>query len=260
VSLTLVHGQLLSSLHSGLTGNHLQRLPLVLGMPVMATQNISLESGIVNGTIGRIKSIHYKLSPDSLRILTSCTIHIPHNSHDCMPGLHDRQFLVLPDATSFRYSHQKRGISFTVRRKQCPLIPAFTMTTHKSQGQSLQKVVVDLESCSGTEAPYVMVLQATSLEGLLIYWSFAHKKIQCNMSQDSREEEQRLHLLHMQTARDFPSPALAMTAGVNHSDSNPPSAASGSRPTNPTPPQTLNLHRPHSSLETQTPADGPSHK
>ena len=44
------------------------------------------------------------------------------------------------------------------------------MTAHKAQGQTMKKVLVDfkLESCKGTESPYVMVSQVASLEGLLI--------------------------------------------------------------------------------------------
>lgn len=47
-------------------------------------------------------------------------------------------------------------------------MPAFAMTAHKAQGQTLEKVVVDLECCRGTESPYVMISRVTSLNGLLL--------------------------------------------------------------------------------------------
>jgi ATP-dependent exoDNAse (exonuclease V) alpha subunit len=37
------------------------------------------------------------------------------------------------------------------------IMPGFAMTTRKAQGQTLQQVMVDLEGCTGTEAPYVML-------------------------------------------------------------------------------------------------------
>jgi ATP-dependent exoDNAse (exonuclease V) alpha subunit len=37
-----------------------------------------------------------------------------------------------------------------------PLIPAFAMTAHKAQGK-MDVMIMDLESTSGTESPYVMM-------------------------------------------------------------------------------------------------------
>ncbi|KAG1839105.1 hypothetical protein DFJ58DRAFT_667927 [Suillus subalutaceus] len=50
------------------------------------------------------------------------------------------------------------------------------MTTHKAQGQTMQRAIIDFEGCSGTEAPYVMLLRVTSLDGLLILRPFLRKK------------------------------------------------------------------------------------
>ncbi|KAJ3845865.1 hypothetical protein EV368DRAFT_22208, partial [Lentinula lateritia] len=55
-------------------------------------------------------------------------------------------------------------------------------------GQTLLTVVVDYESCHGTEAPYVMASCIKSLDGLLILRPFQLKKIQCCSSTDSCNE------------------------------------------------------------------------
>ncbi|KAJ3927527.1 MAG: hypothetical protein NXY57DRAFT_903755 [Lentinula lateritia] len=60
------------------------------------------------------------------------------------------------------------------------------MTTYKAQGQTMQTVIVDLESCTGTESPYVMVSWVTSLSSLLILRPFQCKRIQCRQSEDLR--------------------------------------------------------------------------
>ncbi|KAJ8580889.1 hypothetical protein M405DRAFT_698716, partial [Rhizopogon salebrosus TDB-379] len=73
------------------------------------------------------------------------------------------------------------------------------MTIHKSQGQTLERVIVDLESCSGTESPYVMISRVRSLQGLLIMRPFAMNKIRCRQSLDSREEARRQNVLAMRT-------------------------------------------------------------
>ncbi|KAJ3932051.1 MAG: hypothetical protein NXY57DRAFT_872086, partial [Lentinula lateritia] len=69
------------------------------------------------------------------------------------------------------------------------------MTTHKAQGQTLNSAIVDIESCHGTEAPYVMISRVKTLDGLLVLRPSQLKKIQCRQSQDNRIEQQRLHHL-----------------------------------------------------------------
>jgi hypothetical protein len=73
------------------------------------------------------------------------------------------------------------------------------MTAHKAQGQTLEKVIIDLESCRGTESPYVMVSRVTSIKGLLILRPFKFAKIKCNQSQDTRKEFSRLNRLRLHT-------------------------------------------------------------
>ncbi|KAG2340044.1 hypothetical protein BDR05DRAFT_831804, partial [Suillus weaverae] len=48
---------------------------------------------------------------------------------------------------------------------------------HKAQRQTLEQVIIDLEGCTSTEAPYVMLSRVTLLDGLLILWPFNKKKI-----------------------------------------------------------------------------------
>jgi len=45
----------LENLNSGLTNQQLGKIPLVIGMPVMITQNYDVEGGIVNGCTGILK-------------------------------------------------------------------------------------------------------------------------------------------------------------------------------------------------------------
>lgn len=74
---------------------------------------------------------------------------------------------ILPDVIDMNFMHlytKKSCIMCT----QVPIVPAFAMTVHHAQGQTMQCVIVDLKSCHGTESPYVMVSRATSLDGLLV--------------------------------------------------------------------------------------------
>ncbi|TDL18180.1 hypothetical protein BD410DRAFT_702405, partial [Rickenella mellea] len=73
------------------------------------------------------------------------------------------------------------------------------MTAHKAQGQTMSRVLVDLQCCRGTEAPYVMLSRVTSLQGLVILRPFSIKKISSRQSQDLRSEMHRLQYLRLQT-------------------------------------------------------------
>lgn len=53
-------------------------------------------------------------------------------------------------------------------RTQIPLVPAWAMTVHKSQGMTLNKVVVDLARSFESGQEYVALSRATSLEGLKV--------------------------------------------------------------------------------------------
>jgi hypothetical protein len=63
-------------------------------------------------------------------------------------------------------------------------------------------VMVDLEGCTGTEAPYVMLSWITSLEGLLILCPFNQKKILCHRSEDSHTEDKWQQILALQMIAD----------------------------------------------------------
>ncbi|KAJ3965947.1 hypothetical protein EV361DRAFT_772959, partial [Lentinula raphanica] len=73
------------------------------------------------------------------------------------------------------------------------------ITAHKSQGATYENIIVDLESCSGTEQPYVMLSRVRSLEGLIILRPFQKSRISCHQSQDIRSEMNRLSDLHNAT-------------------------------------------------------------
>jgi hypothetical protein len=76
-----------------------------------------------------------------------------------------------------------------IKHTQLPISPGFTMMTHKAQGQTLLRTIIDLEGCTGTEAPFVMLSQVTSLQGLLILRPFNRKRISCHQSEDSCIED-----------------------------------------------------------------------
>lgn len=104
----------------------------------------------VNGTLGIIKD----LSPE--------TIHVAING--ITYEVHPEQF------TEQEATFQDDEIKYedVLKISQYPLVPAYAITIHKSQGQTYNNVICDIEQCFDDGQAYVALSRCTSLEGLHI--------------------------------------------------------------------------------------------
>ncbi|KAJ3897807.1 hypothetical protein F5879DRAFT_778104, partial [Lentinula edodes] len=84
------------------TNQRLGRLPLVIGMPVMITQNFDVESGVVNGCQGILKKIRFRVDDEGYRHAISCVVEARDtNARQTLPFLTDkRHVVVIEDKTS----------------------------------------------------------------------------------------------------------------------------------------------------------------
>jgi hypothetical protein len=129
----------LRSLTSNKTHQRLGRLPLCLGMPVLVSQNFDVEGGIVNGSLGIVKSIRYFVNAKGDRHLMSCVVTIPTSSTECMPNLPIHDLPILQDTISLQFKHPFTRRSCSIRRSQVPLVPAFAMTALVLRDRRSQK-------------------------------------------------------------------------------------------------------------------------
>lgn len=189
----------LRHMNSSVTNYRLGRLPLVIGMPVMVASNFDVENGIVNGCSGILESVRYWVDDNGERHALSCVVRSDCITGAALPRLNEHEAVVLADDKPIHFVHPASNKKCTIRRTQLPIMPAFAMTAHKSQGLTLQKAFVDLESCKGSESPYVMISRVKSLDGLLIMRPFNKKKICCRLSEDVRREFGRLRMLELLT-------------------------------------------------------------
>lgn len=164
--------QHLAALPSNQTSHRLGKLPLVIGMPVMIMTNFDVSSGVVNGRIGTLKTVNYITNADRCRHATSCIVESDGITGEALPSLNQKQAVALQDEVEMSFTHPQSKKKLKLKRSQLPIQPAFTMTAYKSQSLSLDNVVIDLESCSGSEAPYVMTSRVKSLDGLMILHPF----------------------------------------------------------------------------------------
>lgn len=103
-------------------------LQLKEGAKYMCIRNLDAPRGIINGTLLRLLRIGRRYL--QMRVLTG-------KSAGSVELFMKGKFTITPEAS---------GLPFTVLRTQYPIIPAYCLSVHKAQGQSLLKLGVVFES------------------------------------------------------------------------------------------------------------------
>ena len=186
----------LRDLNSSVTNYCLGKLLLVI---IMVASNFDVENGIVNGCSGILKTVRFWVDDNGDRHTLSCVISSESIIGEPLPTLKLHEAVVLTDDKPIQFVHPMSKKKCTIRRMQLPIMPAFAMTAHKSQGLTLQRAFIDLESCKGSESPYVMISRVKSLEGLIIMRPFNKKRICCRWSEDVCREFACLRMLELLT-------------------------------------------------------------
>jgi ATP-dependent DNA helicase PIF1 len=137
-----------------LDGSIPQTVLMKVGAQVMLTVNLSTELNLVNGSRGVVK----QCDDDGVHVLfrNGMTVKIPFNEYETDDG-------------------RVKGL-----RYQIPLILAWCLSIHRSQGCSLDHAIMDLgQSIFAPNMAYVALSRARTLQGLMLS-SFCPQKIFCS--------------------------------------------------------------------------------
>lgn len=98
--------------------------------------------------------------------------------------------------------------SLFIKRTQLPLIPAFALTTHKCQGQTLRRAVIDLDVPSSQKKKevahaYVPLSRCATMQQIGIIRDFPISAIQVKPSRAQKHELERLDELNQITTKTF---------------------------------------------------------
>jgi ATP-dependent DNA helicase PIF1 len=152
------------------------KLGLKVGAQVMLLTNLDVEQGLCNGSVGVIVEFTrdtkycalvktdggHKKQKREQRTLDSFTRYAP----TVFPVVRfetGAKVAIQPHA--FEVSSEGRVVA---SRTQIPLNLAWAITIHKSQGQTLSKLVISLANCFEFGQVYVALSRARSLEGLCL--------------------------------------------------------------------------------------------
>ena len=124
-----------------------KKLELCIGARVMLKRNRDIEAGLVNGSVGTVVGFNTTLAVNSVKV-----------KFDRIDSPIDIERL------TFSFEVLK-GVYYI--RKQFPLMAAFAITIHKSQGLSLKCAIIDAGPTTfGSGMVYVALSRVTSLDGL----------------------------------------------------------------------------------------------
>ncbi|CDO73329.1 hypothetical protein BN946_scf185008.g92 [Trametes cinnabarina] len=167
-----------------------KRLVLKEGSQVMLIKN--MDDTLVNGTMGKILGfVDPTAPPDDVGMLGDKPASKGTKDVKSAPAPVGRQLLPLVEFLQPGGSRRRIIVApenwkvelpngeVQVSRTQLPLILAWAMSIHKSQGQTLERVKVDLAKVFEKGQAYVALSRATSLDGLQVL-NFDPSKVQAH--------------------------------------------------------------------------------
>jgi ATP-dependent DNA helicase PIF1 len=174
---------------------------LCKGARVMLSSNLWVDMGLVNGAMGTVQAICYRdgEAPPNLPVAVTVLFDRYHG-----PTLHDGTVPIVPICRSWGSSGSQCS------RRQLPLKLSWAVTIHKSQGLTLDQVIIDIgnkEFCAGLT--FVAISRVRCLSNIILSPPFTFQRLQ-NISKSRRlneriMEEQRLQSLENSTLRHLSS-------------------------------------------------------
>jgi hypothetical protein len=191
-----------------------KEIELAIGAPVMVTMNILTDMDVANGVRGRIEGIVF--DERERLIFTKETHHIQlhyppryvlvkldRTKAPSLEGLPQNVIPVEPVKKTFMMN--KNGAKTTVNRVQLPLTLAYAFTDYRSQGQTLQPVIVDIGPPPyGHLTPfniYVALSRGTGRDNIRLLREFDESLLQQHPSEYLRLEDDRLQKLDEYTKK-----------------------------------------------------------
>ena len=158
-------------------------LPLFPGMLVYLTKNVSTDIGLTNSTTGVVcQIVGNRTRPECVIVEFSGTIVEP------LSGLPPNYVPIFPTKGSFSVTCKTTGKRRAVSRTQIPLEPYYAITAHKSQGQTMRKVIIDLvpqkKGKGDLSSTYVPLSRVRSLDDVLLLRQFDMKVLLQPMNND----------------------------------------------------------------------------
>lgn len=168
-------------------------IPYYPGMRVMVTENLDMRHRVVNGQEADLVHVAIEKGLDDMDHATCGFIEVE-EIRRIAEGLPLDIVPIFPSTSTHKFhsSFANRDVKFT--REQLPLLPVYVYTGYKSQGRSLDNVIVDIASTKRTEGMYVMLSRVRSLQGLAVLRPFTSTLFARKLSKQFVDDFTRLDI------------------------------------------------------------------
>jgi hypothetical protein len=186
------------------------KIELAVGMKAMVLLNIATDADLANGTRGVVEDIILdarEKKPDAgettvrLEFLPAVILFRPlYGQKKSFPGLPDGVVPIFPTHKKFTLNEVEKC---TILREQFALTPAYAFTDYKSQGQTIENVIVDLTrppsgKLSAFNA-YVTLSRSRGRKNIRLLRDFDERLFTVHPHEDLRKEDGRLLELETET-------------------------------------------------------------
>jgi hypothetical protein len=196
------------------------------------TQNIAIELGLINGMNGIFRQLVHEEDSISTDVLSETfpnntqyiykplyeLVEVAKSKIECsleqlqpnlvpIPLMEQTYRIDIADVLpKDKRPKSNRKAILSIKRRALPLVPAYSIKTHKSQGQTLNNVVIDLKLPNETDdiaAVYVPLSRVKRLSDLIILRHFDYKILLIKPSKPQLAEIERLDKLYLETKSRF---------------------------------------------------------
>lgn len=209
----------IARMNSKATGKLADRLTVAKGMKAMVLLNVATEADIANGTRGVVEDI--VLDPREemlgnergtvhLRYPPAMLLFRPDKPTGLVfDGIPAGLIPISPSQITFnvKYGRVGKEKTVTIRRRQFALTAGYAFTDYKSQGQTIERVIIDLSKPPGGQvspfSAYVALSRSRGRDTIRILREFDRKAFQHHPSEYLRVEMERLEQANRDTKVRF---------------------------------------------------------
>ena len=157
---------------------------------LMITCNLLTAFGLVNGTLGTLHDMVWRLEDDPLTSLPCVLWFIPDNYAENGPCERTPEGQPMIPIIPVRREWEVNSVTYS--REMFPVVLAYAITVHKSQGLTLDKVVLDISTKDHSLGlTYVAISRVRTIQGLMFEKPFHISRFTQAPSaiRDMREED-----------------------------------------------------------------------
>ncbi len=212
----------IAGLNDSKKGKLADQTTLAIGMKAMVIMNIATEADLANGTRGTIVDVvldprepeltanndggvTLKFPPSAVVFKPDGKSTIKYNAQLGGSDVDEGLIPIIPSTTTFTVNINKN--SYEIRRRQFAITAGYAFTDYKSQGQTIEYVIIDLAPPpSGQTSPfstYVALSRSRGRDTIRILREFEKDTFLNHPSEHLRKEMDRLETMSRRSCKDI---------------------------------------------------------